>query len=124
MVKMATKQQENLLFLKFSNNAGANDFLPKPFAEAQLLEQLTRLLGLTWRPDVPPPARTETPLPPGIRDRLLAAADAGDVTTLRAEITAARAGLPGVSSLLDRLESLVGAYQLERARELLRTSHP
>jgi hypothetical protein len=32
--------------------------------------------------------------------------------------------LPGASSTLDRLESLAGAYQLERARELLRADHP
>jgi hypothetical protein len=55
---------------------------------------------------------------------LRAAADAGDIAALRVEIARARAALPGVSSTLDRLESLVAAYQLERARELLRAGHP
>jgi signal transduction histidine kinase/CheY-like chemotaxis protein len=104
--------------------AGANDFLPKPFAESQLLDQLTRLLGLTWQPSAPAPAGQETPLPPEIRARLRAAADAGDVATLRTELAAARAVMPGVSSELAQLETLVGAYQLERARELLRANHP
>jgi signal transduction histidine kinase/CheY-like chemotaxis protein len=104
--------------------AGTREFLPKPFAEAQLLEQLTRLLGLHWqRADVPIPESGQ-PLPAEVQTRLLAAADAGDITALRAEITAARARFPGVSSLLARLETLAGAYQLERVRELLRDGHP
>jgi signal transduction histidine kinase/CheY-like chemotaxis protein/ligand-binding sensor domain-containing protein len=105
-------------------SAGSNDFLPKPFAEAQLLEQLTRLLGLKWRDHAAPEVETDQSLPPDACRRLLAAADAGDIAALRAEIAAARAALPGVSSLLARLETLAGAYQLERARELLRTSTP
>ncbi len=102
--------------------AGSNDFLPKPFTEAQLLEQLTRLLGLKWhapvaRPDNP----AEITLPAEVRTALLAAADAGDIAALRAGINRARTSLPTASSLLDRLESLAGAYQVERVRELLRT---
>ena len=105
--------------------AGSNDFLPKPFPESQLLEQLTRLLGLKWLATTPETKPAEDlPLPPEIRAKLLAAADAGDIAALRAQITQARTELPGVSSTLDRLESLVAAYQLERARELLRADHP
>ena len=66
----------------------------------------------------------DRPLPAAIRARLLAAADAGDIATLRAEINAARASLSGPSSLLDQLETLAGAYQLERARDLRRDDHP
>ncbi|RXK54870.1 hybrid sensor histidine kinase/response regulator [Oleiharenicola lentus] len=102
--------------------AGSNDFLPKPFTETQLLEQLTRLLGLKWRV---PATQAASPgvatLPADIRASLLAAADAGDIAALRAAITDARARHPGASSLLDRLETLAGAYQVERVRELLRT---
>ena len=104
--------------------AGSNDFLPKPFTEAQLLDQLSRLLGLTWRRQAAAPATVDAALPPEVHARLLAAADAGDIARLRAEITSARASLPGVSSLLAQLETFAGAYQLERVRELLRASHP
>jgi len=105
--------------------AGTREFLPKPFAESQLLDLLTRLLGLHWRPTTTPEVchimYDKPPLPPEIRARLLAAADAGDIAALRAEIARARASLPSASSLLEQLETLAGAYQLERARDLLRT---
>ena len=102
--------------------AGSNDFLPKPFTEAQLLDQLSRLLGLTWRPapstTAAPPV--DRPLPPDVRARLLSAADAGDIAALRAVLQAARASHPDSTALIGRLETLAGSYQLERVRELLR----
>jgi signal transduction histidine kinase/DNA-binding response OmpR family regulator len=101
--------------------AGTTEFLPKPFTEAQLLEQLTRLLGLTWREATAAVPGRDQPLPAEVRERLLAAADAGDIATLRTELAAARASLPNVSSLLQRLEAFTAAYQLERVRELLRS---
>ncbi|MDQ5980376.1 MAG: hypothetical protein QG602_3353 [Verrucomicrobiota bacterium] len=102
--------------------AGSNDFLPKPFTETQLLEQLTRVLGLKWRtPATNAGQPASAPLPAEIRAELLAAADAGDVAALRAALTGARTRHPAASSLLDRLESLASAYQVERVRELLRT---
>ncbi len=104
--------------------AGSNDFLPKPFTESQLLDQLTRLLGLKWLGTDESKTVEDTPLPPEIRKRLLAAADAGDIKALRIEITRIRTELPGASSTLDQLETMVAAYQVERARELLRTQHP
>jgi len=106
--------------------AGSDAFLPKPFTERQLLDQLTRLLGLKWRPAaaIGHASHAQLPLPEVARGRLLAAADAGDIAALRAEITRVRAEFPGVSSLLDQLESHAAAYQLERVRELLRASHP
>ena len=104
--------------------AGSNDFLPKPFTESQLLDQLARLLGLKWLAAAETPPVADAPLPSEICAKLRAAADAGDITALRAEIARARTALPGASSTLDRLESLAGAYQLERARELLRADHP
>ncbi len=102
--------------------AGSNDFLPKPFTEAQLLEQLTRLLGLKWRaPAAPEEGTSDQSLPAEILSGLRAAADAGDIVALRTGITRARERVPGASSLLERLETLAGAYQVERVRELLRT---
>jgi len=104
--------------------AGSNDFLPKPFAESQLLELVTRLLGLAWRQPTPVPATTGAVLDPGLVTTLLAAADAGDVTALRAGLKAARTQQPAASPFLDQLEKLAAAYQLERVRQMLRATPP
>lgn len=102
--------------------AGTGEFLPKPFTESQLMEQLTRLLGLHWRPvsTTPAPSSAGQPLPAAAIERLRAAADAGDVSALRAEIAGLRGGPAGESGMLDQLEKLAAGYQLERIRELLR----
>jgi len=102
--------------------AGTDEFLPKPFAEEQLLEKVSRLLGINWQTATAPTPVTDLSLPAETLRRLLHAADAGDITGLRHEIAIARAGLPGASSLLTLLETLAGSYQLERARDLLRTA--
>ena len=111
-----------------AQEAGANDFLPKPFAEAQLLALLSTLLGLTWQRATPEseatdrdaPRPTAAVLSREIAERLLAFADAGDVTALRAGITAARAEQPDAAAALEQLEELAASYQLERVRQLLR----
>ena len=106
-------------------DAGANDFLPKPFAETQLTGLLERLLGLTWRHTHPAGTdRADATPPVEIVRQLLAAADAGDIAALRATIAAARSAQPSASSYFDRLDQLVAAYQLERVRNFLRESVP
>jgi signal transduction histidine kinase/DNA-binding response OmpR family regulator len=104
--------------------AGAQDFLPKPFAEPQLIGLLERLLGLRWRraEGAPAPGEHEAPPPEEVLQKLRAAADAGDIAALRAEIALARQAHPSASSFFERLEQFVAAYQLERARALLRAS--
>ena len=108
--------------------AGSSDFLPKPFSDAQLHGLLTRLLDLRWKKEPPSPPLdlplTETALAPELIRRLLVAADAGDVSALRAELTAARIVQPSASHMLDQLEKLAAAYQLERVRQLLRGAEP
>jgi signal transduction histidine kinase/DNA-binding response OmpR family regulator len=109
-----------------ATQAGAHDFLPKPFAEAQLTGLLERLLGLAWRRSAPvgvPLAQVVVP-PDDVLQRLRAAADAGDIAALRTEIALARALHPSASSYFDRLEQFVAAYQLERARALLHGTSP
>ncbi|MEJ1970991.1 MAG: ATP-binding protein [Lacunisphaera sp.] len=108
-----------------AEQAGANDFLPKPFAEVQLTNLLERLLGLTWRRVATVSAVVTDEVPPAdILQQLLAAADAGDIVALRREMADARTAHPSASSFFDRLDPLVAAYQLERARALLRASLP
>ncbi|WP_438480274.1 ATP-binding protein [Oleiharenicola lentus] len=105
-----------------ATDAGANDFLPKPFAEAQLHALLASLLGLTWKRGTPETTTTNTArsLDTDLAKSLLALADAGDVTALRTAITAARTQQPDAASFLDQLEELAASYQLERVRQLLR----
>ncbi|MDI1247585.1 MAG: ATP-binding protein [Lacunisphaera sp.] len=105
-----------------ATRAGSNEFLPKPFAVTELVGLLTRLLGLNWAPAATPgTADGGAKLDPALVQSLLIAADAGDVTALRAALTAARSRQPNASSFLDQLEKLAAGYQLERARQLLRS---
>jgi CheY-like chemotaxis protein len=101
--------------------AGSQDFLPKPFANSQLIGLLTQYLGLTWREEAATAGGTDK-LSAEFLSPLLAAADAGDITALRAVLQAARAGQPSASSFIDQLEKHAAAYQLERVRELLRAA--
>ena len=97
---------------------GAFDFLPKPFATGQLVELLTRLLGLTWRA-APAAAIGADALTAELRASLRVAADAGDIMALRTALRAARERQPSASSFIDQLEKLAAGYQLERIRQLL-----
>ena len=106
---------------------GATEFLPKPFAEPQLNELLTRCLSLDWVYGSPnatsgnsaKPAGTALP-PRATLEQLLALADAGDIAAFRHELDRARTATPNASQLVEQLETLAASYQLERARHLLR----
>jgi signal transduction histidine kinase/CheY-like chemotaxis protein len=103
--------------------AGTAGFLPKPFAESQLMELLARLLHLEWQVAAPASVTVAAaPLAAELRARLSQAADAGDVTALRAEIAAARARQPSAGDFLDQLEKLAAGYQVEKIRDLLRSN--
>ena len=103
--------------------AGSDAFLPKPFATGQLVELLTRLLGLTWRAAEPESAGAAS-LAAEHLPALRAAAEAGDIMALRAALRAARERQPSASSFIDQLEKLAAGYQLERIRQLLRDQPP
>jgi signal transduction histidine kinase/CheY-like chemotaxis protein/ligand-binding sensor domain-containing protein len=110
-----------------AERAGANGFLPKPFDETQLHALLTRLLDLTWQSpeaNIAAASTSAETLAPERLDPLRTAADAGDITALRAAIRAARVAQPHASTFLDQLEMLAASYQLERVRDLLRTLTP
>jgi signal transduction histidine kinase/DNA-binding response OmpR family regulator len=104
---------------------GATEFLPKPFAESQLHELLTRCLSLDWTYGSSAIAASAKPsgqtLPAKeILTELLALADAGDIAAFRRKLTHEQATATNASQLLEQLETLAASYQLERARHLLR----
>ncbi len=102
---------------------GCPDFLPKPFAEAQLNELLTRLLDLRWERAgaTPPPAAPTAPLPRALIADLLALAESGDIAALRGAIATALGAHPGHLTL-KQVESAAASYQLEAVRQLLRAA--
>ena len=111
--------------------AGADEFLPKPFQESQLLDILHHLLRLRWRYDetaaMAPVESAPTPptggnLPPSeLLTRLRDAANRGDLIAVRAEITALRERSPQHAAFLASVERLAAGYQMAALRELLGT---
>ncbi|MBL9211116.1 MAG: response regulator, partial [Opitutaceae bacterium] len=102
--------------------AGCDDFLPKPFREADLLARIGRVLQLDWVSVDPEPSRrapapdapAATRLSAAEREELLACARRGEIAQLR-RLLAAHPGDP----LADAIESLARTYQMARIRELL-----
>ncbi|HTH49824.1 MAG TPA: ATP-binding protein [Candidatus Limnocylindria bacterium] len=109
--------------------AGADEFLPKPFQESQLLDILQHLLRLRWcyedisatAPIDPVPERTATigVPPPELLVRLRDAANRGDIIAVRAEIAALRERSPQHVAFLASLERLAAGYQMAAVREML-----
>ncbi len=107
--------------------AGCDDFLPKPFREAELLEKLGRLLHLEWSyaPEAPAPKRgSGTPfaelssqLDSPTLAVLLAFAQRGEILALRERLAALRASHS--DSFLDTLDAMARSYRMEQIRELL-----
>jgi CheY-like chemotaxis protein len=104
--------------------AGADDFLPKPFQEAQLVEIAGRLLGLAWRRE--PPAAATPPAPRGgaepTREDLAPLRDAasrGDIVALRDRLAALRARRPDLAPFIGELEALASDYRMEAIRKAL-----
>ncbi len=102
---------------------GCHEFLPKPFAEAQLHDILARVLPVDWQRRAPAAdAPTSAPVPrvpATLAAELLTIADSGDIAALRAAIVAARRDHPD-DVTLRQVETAVASYQLELVRRLLR----
>jgi CheY-like chemotaxis protein len=103
--------------------AGCDDFLPKPFREADLIAKLGLHLGLSWTHAVPTaPLTTDTPATasPATLDfaPLLAAAQRGEIATVRRLLAELSAHHPHDARLAD-LSALAAAYQMERLRDRL-----
>ncbi len=97
--------------------AGCDDFLAKPFREADLLAKLALHLGVTWleedtatesagseRGEIPDTAALQT---------LLAAAQRGEIATLRRRVADLRTSHPGFAR---DLQPLLASYRLEDVR--------
>jgi CheY-like chemotaxis protein len=102
--------------------AGCDDFLPKPFREADLIAKLGLHLSLTWQHDAatPPPAPSASPSALATLDfvPLLAAAQRGEIATVRRLLADLSAHHPHDARLAE-LSALAAAYQMERLRDRL-----
>ncbi|HEX2099185.1 MAG TPA: ATP-binding protein, partial [Candidatus Synoicihabitans sp.] len=109
--------------------AGCDEFLPKPFREAELLARLGRLLALEWIEEAPTPSAPnasddEPPADPATRAALWRLAEQGDLRGLRQAIETAAAHDARWAPLAARLVPLIGRYQLNEVREMLRPLRP
>jgi signal transduction histidine kinase/CheY-like chemotaxis protein len=102
--------------------AGCDDFLAKPFREADLLALLQRTLHLEWieaaapDPATTPPADDRPRAAPTLAEleALLAVAQRGEIAALRRRLEDA-VGDP----LVDELRELARTYRMDRIREVL-----
>ena len=105
--------------------AGCDDFLPKPFREADLIERIGRVLRLEWTwpgpsHETPVVAATEAGIPDvAVVEALAVCARRGDVFGLRAAIKAHRPAHPAANAWFDRIEHLTKAFQMDRIRQEL-----
>ncbi len=114
--------------------AGCDDFLPKPFRTADLVEKITTLLALTWQEDPATPFAATSgtdsasattapapvvPLPPALRNQLRELLAHGDLDAFRTALTAARPLHPACEPRFAALEAAAAAFELSRLRLLL-----
>jgi signal transduction histidine kinase/DNA-binding NarL/FixJ family response regulator len=106
--------------------AGADDFLPKPFQAAELHAKVGQLLALRWR-EAPPAdchplddkAAETAPVPPVVRATLHELLAQGDLEAFRAALARARAEHPASAAHWDELDAAAASFQLSRLRQLL-----
>ncbi|MBL9202264.1 MAG: response regulator [Opitutaceae bacterium] len=107
--------------------AGCDDFLPKPFRTADLIEKLGALLALRWVPAAATGSRqpfgsgasTRAPLPEAARAVLRDALAQGDLEAFRAALARVRAEHPADAARWDELDEAAAGFQLPRLRQLL-----
>src|SRR5690606_36072747 len=102
--------------------AGCDDFLPKPFREADLIAKLTMHLRIAWLYEDEPAASslvsTDAPMTIDALRELLAIARRGEIRPLRERLVQLRASHPH-DPRLPSLETLAAGYQMERLRAAL-----
>ncbi len=114
--------------------AGCDDFLPKPFREADLLARLSLALRLDWQTiaESAPPltgsrspfSGTATQLAPAHLAELLAIARRGEIVAFRRRLAELRPTAGRADALLEGLDTLAKSYRMERIRELLERAQP
>ena len=101
--------------------AGCDDFLPKPFRTADLVEKIGALLALRWHEVSAAPAATHStaPIPDEARAVLRDVLAQGDLEAFRAALARVRADHPGAAARWDELDTAAAGFQLSRLRTLL-----
>ncbi len=116
---------------------GADGFMGKPFREAELFEQIRRLLGLTFEYAADPTVQSQTvparpsrearrsqviallTVAPGLLEQALGAIGGGDIALLREHLVAVRSVDP---VLAERLQGLADEYEYDELTNLLRAA--
>lgn len=107
--------------------AGCDDFLPKPFRAATLVEKIGTLLQLRWHeaadedtePVPVPMERIQAAIPPEARGPLREALATGDLEAFRTELARVRAAHPEAAGHCMALEEAAADFQLSRLRQLI-----
>ena len=109
--------------------SGADDFLPKPFKEDQLLEILQHQLKLRWscvealvEPPVNYPVQARPTNKPSaeLLAPLVAATNRGDIQAVRRELSVLREQSPGHLVFWNELDALAAGYQMGALREKIK----
>ncbi|MBP6507491.1 MAG: response regulator [Opitutaceae bacterium] len=106
--------------------SGCDDFLSKPFREADLVQRIALHLGLTLTHAAPvhPPIQNgggQLPLQSDL-EALLQVAQRGEITALRRLLAELKITRPECRLFLERIEALARSFQMERIREMLETT--
>jgi hypothetical protein len=106
--------------------AGCDDFLPKPFRTADLVDKIGALLALQWieapvekRHPLGDTSIDQTPIPEAARAVLREVLAQGDLEVFRAALARVRAENPSAAARWDELDTAAAGFQLSRLRTLL-----
>jgi CheY-like chemotaxis protein/anti-sigma regulatory factor (Ser/Thr protein kinase) len=106
--------------------AGCDDFLPKPFRTADLVERIGALLGLCWHEAAPAAVEPEAGAPAGTarvpeaaRAALREVLAQGDLEAFRTVLAQWRERSPAAAEAWAALDQAAAGFQLSRLRSLL-----
>ncbi|WP_414664491.1 ATP-binding protein [Horticoccus sp. 23ND18S-11] len=105
--------------------AGCDDFLPKPFRTADLVEKIGALLALRWHEvaaaptSIPAVPSDGTPLPAPAAAALRDLLASGDLEAFRAALARERLAHPAAEAQWQAMDEAAATFQLSRLRQLL-----